>query len=110
MSFAGGLAALVTPPSGVAFAELPCRLNDPELFTASAVPEALLELVSNRVCCPVAEVSEVTPDVIDKTMATLGGTVARRSAADARRGRALAHSCASWWRSRSRSSANRCAS
>jgi len=30
----------------------------------------------------VAEVSEVTPDVIDKTMATLGGTVTRRSAAD----------------------------
>jgi uncharacterized membrane protein len=30
----------------------------------------------------VAEVGEVTPDVVDKTMATLGGTVTRRSAAD----------------------------
>ena len=36
MSFAGGLAALVTSPSGVTFAELPCRLNDPELFFAES--------------------------------------------------------------------------
>lgn len=36
MSFAGGLAALVTTPSGVAVADLPCRRNDPELFFAES--------------------------------------------------------------------------
>ena len=36
MSFAGGLAALVTSPSGVALAELPCRRSDPELFFAES--------------------------------------------------------------------------
>jgi WhiB family redox-sensing transcriptional regulator len=36
MSFAIGLAALVTSPSGVALAELPCRRNDPELFFAES--------------------------------------------------------------------------
>ncbi len=36
MSFAGGLAALVTTPSGVAVADLPCRLADPELFFAES--------------------------------------------------------------------------
>jgi WhiB family redox-sensing transcriptional regulator len=36
MSFAGGLAALVTSPSGVALAELPCRSSDPELFFAES--------------------------------------------------------------------------
>ena len=36
MSFAGGLAALVTSPGGVALADLPCRLADPELFFAES--------------------------------------------------------------------------
>jgi WhiB family redox-sensing transcriptional regulator len=36
MSFAGGLAALVTSPSDVALAELPCRRSDPELFFAES--------------------------------------------------------------------------
>ena len=36
MSFAGGLAALVTTPTGVAVADLPCRRNDPELFFAES--------------------------------------------------------------------------
>jgi WhiB family redox-sensing transcriptional regulator len=36
MSLAVGLASLVTSPSGVAIAELPCRLNDPELFFAES--------------------------------------------------------------------------
>jgi len=36
MSLAVGLASLVTSPSGVSVAELPCRLNDPELFFAES--------------------------------------------------------------------------
>ena len=36
MSFAGGLAALVTTPTGVAVADLPCRGSDPELFFAES--------------------------------------------------------------------------
>ena len=36
MRSAGGLAALVTTPSGVAVADLPCRLADPELFFAES--------------------------------------------------------------------------
>jgi WhiB family redox-sensing transcriptional regulator len=36
MSLAGGLAELVTSPSDVALADLPCRLVDPELFFAES--------------------------------------------------------------------------
>ena len=36
MSSAGGLAALVTMPTGLAVADLPCRLADPELFFAES--------------------------------------------------------------------------
>jgi WhiB family redox-sensing transcriptional regulator len=36
MSFAGGLSALITSPTGVALADLPCRRSDPELFFAES--------------------------------------------------------------------------
>ena len=52
MSFAGGLAALVTTPTGVAVADLPCRLADPELFFAESPSDVEL---AKSLCggCPV---------------------------------------------------------
>ena len=52
MSLAGGLAELVTSPSGAALAGLPCRRNDPELFFAES-PADVEAAKALCVSCPI---------------------------------------------------------